>query len=442
MEQIFIPYLSKPVLIRGETALIYDLSITHPIKHFKLGADARKILSLIKLGRVTSPDRNLFNTLEKTQAIKILSLPKPKSRIDSAVIESSLGGPTIWANLIDDKIKPDMVASYQNRLVKINGDEIKLKDLEQRFIFAQIVRVLLWLLKPRKTMIIGREIAAKLVDFLPKTNSTILETGFAEQYLPTDQFSSRILENALDEILFRNYTYPWDNLSHSILAAHCIRIANLNLFWSKELSNLVSDKYPDANIRFYPPTIDINMFSQVRHKKNTFPIKILASMGKHTTGKHGVRFLSIRTLLAALRKNNNFKLSILSENPTRLQQELDYPNDITFLPRKPHDRMPDVFANHDVYYRVQNDASLPISCLEAMASGMVAIASDQVKKAYPFLHHRENIILTPYDDQYALESELSFLSQSPTVVSEIGKQAHQLTSTHCDVEEFLRSIDW
>lgn len=363
-----------------------------------------------------------------------------------AVVDGSLGGPSLWAEMVFKRTQQAgrscLLASYHRRRLLLDRQALAEPEPWNKFTFIHVVRALVRSIHPARLLVVGREVGAKMFDLLEQVPGVVVETGFAERDITDAPVPEPVLARALDELLFRTDVFPWDSLAHALGSAQCLRSASRNIVWSATTHAELSRRFPEARITFLPPSINLAQFPRQPVTMGS-TLRILLGAGAHTSGPHAASFLSIRTLLEAARRTGRCRVKILTTDPGTLAKTLDGDTEsVELTSRVEHEQMPTLLARHDVYYRVQNDASLPLSCVEAMASGSVVVLNEAVMATYPALVPFENFVPVPFRSVDVLADVLRRLRDEPDLRARIGEAASHLAHRYCGLDSFLEEICW
>ena len=96
---------------------------------------------------------------------------------------------------------------------------------------------------------------------------------------------------------------------------------------------------------------------------------------------------------------------------------------VTFTGRVDPARMAECYASHDIYVQSPDIDNMPISVLEAYASGLPVVSTD-AGGVPAILTHGEDGLLAPLDDHLALASRILLLLEQPGVAFELAQHAH------------------
>jgi glycosyltransferase involved in cell wall biosynthesis len=105
----------------------------------------------------------------------------------------------------------------------------------------------------------------------------------------------------------------------------------------------------------------------------------------------------------------------------RLVSDLAVRN-VTFAGRVPPDRVPGLYADHDVYLQSPNIDNMPLSVLEAFASGVPVVSTD-VGGIPDIVTHRVTGLLAPAGDHAALAAHVLELVADPPLALSLARTA-------------------
>ena len=376
------------------------------------------------------------------EALKFLDLPIPKYA-ERLVVDGSIGGPSYWGRdchwVFQKHGLSSVFISFFFKEILIGSQSFKLPESITKYSYNQIIRCIIKNVNPKKIIVVSRELGSKLCDL--SYERILVETGFGEEDLlefekTNGKNSKEIIERALLEVLFRNNTYPWDSLAHLICASEAVKCSNTNVLWSEEAANRAKRVFKSSQIISQLPSFHIPVIIPAKAKEN---LKIIATTGSHIISNKTIHFLSIDILCKLLPSFPSLRLVLISRYPDRLEQFASKNITIERL-RDKHSSI-ERYRHCDVFFRVQNDSSLPMSCLEAMALEKVVIMNKAVKNASSQLKHEDNVLLTPFMNSLALQNVLEYLVKNRTRLSEIGKSARRFALNNCDIEKNLRNLN-
>jgi glycosyltransferase involved in cell wall biosynthesis len=109
---------------------------------------------------------------------------------------------------------------------------------------------------------------------------------------------------------------------------------------------------------------------------------------------------------------------------------------VTFAGRVHPDQMGDYYASHDIYMQSPDIDNMPISVLDAYASGL-PVVSTEAGGVPAILTHGEHGLLAPLDDHAALAARVLLLLEQPGLACELAERAR----VRCDDFQWLRVRD-
>ncbi|MFL6245532.1 MAG: glycosyltransferase family 4 protein [Thermoanaerobaculia bacterium] len=437
-----IPYFAAPVVLGRDEVLLYDDSYRQPVRHFRMSADAKQLLTRVQRGQPIAIDDAVQSFLAGLPFVSFYeaSIDTP----DSIIVDCDLGSPAVWANLVYDLEcarggRPLLLSLRQER-VAFAGNELPRFEPWDRRTFIVVARALMQRLRTSRMLVCGHEAGAKLFDLLSADDTWMIETGFAEWAAIPDA-PPALRTRVLDEVLFREHAFPWDNVAEAIAMGEAIAHSR-NFVWSETLAATLARQFPSAMTRFVAPSIDVALFS-VAHRERGGPLRILAGTGAHTAGPNGIGFLALHPLVEAVAAIDDCTLTIITGDEPRLRSllPLDHPR-IVVAGRTRRGDLPAIYAAHDVYYRLQDDGSIPLSCIEAMAAGMAVVLNEKTAPTFCELRGGTNVVHLPHGDTAALTEALRRLAADREAVARIGDAAVQTARSHCDVARALRQMGW
>ena len=123
----------------------------------------------------------------------------------------------------------------------------------------------------------------------------------------------------------------------------------------------------------------------------------------------------------------------------RLARRLGLRGRVRFVPRVPHENMPDVYGRADIFVAPgrrtpQGDVDgLPSALVEALASGLAVVVSD-LPGQLEAVRQGENGLVTPQEDVEALAGALETLAASEEERRRLGRAARQALPALLDGE--------
>ena len=440
---IRVPYISIPAALAGELLVTYATNRATPARHFRCKPQTLPIVTDLLVDRHPL-DLSDDHPLWRIPGVAIYELPKMRiPAVDVAIIDLSIGGPSLWASDVADTLieagRSVIFISQFCKVAAINGEALPPFPWASRTAFSHLTRCMVRLAHARQLLLIGREMGARMLDLMDRTPTTILETGFAESCLPGPEVPKEILELALKEVLLREDSFPWDNVSHAILASEAIRRARCNVTWSHVVAGLIQEKYPLSRVVCQSPSIRSERFPYTEITTSD-PLRVAFGGGAHTLGPRGREFLAADDVVKAVSMCKGAELTLLTSDPHRLRSHFSGISRVTIRPRLERQEMPAFMRGHQVYFRLQNDHSLPLSCVEAMSMGRVVILNERARDACDWLRHMDNCILVPFGNAEFLVSVFGILRSDKDLVRRIGSHARSAIEKHCSLSSAIEEL--
>jgi glycosyltransferase involved in cell wall biosynthesis len=98
---------------------------------------------------------------------------------------------------------------------------------------------------------------------------------------------------------------------------------------------------------------------------------------------------------------------------------------VHFHGRLPHDRMPDVWAGHDVFLQVSDFEGTSVSMLESMAHGVVPVVTAASSGIDGVIRDGRNGFVVPIGDMAAMAQVIGRLAADRSLLAHAGSAAHQ-----------------
>lgn len=455
-----------PVSFYEQLTLIYDFSYAKPVHHYKYPPSLTQALIKIVRGRIPVLSSEELQLIESLGFIGSLEIDTHAIPLEYLIMDASIGGPSLWARTLHkyliERGRQAVFISFSRREFFFGKERVDISKIPHRKIsYTSICRSLLQELNPTNCIIIGRDLAARMFDLLPSQKTAIIETGYGEESLHSFcSFNKDIEHELIEELTFREQGYPWDSFAHRYAASKSV-MSCINIIWSEPLAGKLQKKFPNAKVLFTPPCIRkdevhrsgiefprnrVLKICRRKHRKHSndsgrnCPLTILAGLGHHQSGVNSIDFLNIYPLLfCAQRMEHKVRVIFLTKEPEELQRQLlDEYHAIEIIPFVPQEEFFGLLSKIDVYYRVQNDASIPISVIESMNRGCVPIINKRCLETWSMMKEGRNVVTVKFGDSMELEQKLRRLVDKPSRIVSIGRHAEELTSMECNFEENLK----
>lgn len=182
-----------------------------------------------------------------------------------------------------------------------------------------------------------------------------------------------------------------------------------------------------------------NRFAGLRRELNLLPSKVLVGVVARLSREKGICYF-LDAIASLADDADAFEFVIIGEGPEagNLHQQarnLGISNRVNFLGRR--EDMPEVFASIDILVQPSLDEGLPISVLEAMASGCTVIATS-VGALPSVITSEETGILIPPGDAQQISSAIRRTGGDPTLRAQLGGSAQRRVQTTFSAEEMSR----
>lgn len=212
-----------------------------------------------------------------------------------------------------------------------------------------------------------------------------------------------------------------DHLARSPLARRWAARANRTVVPSPFLAEVFSRFGVHASVT--PNLIDVDRFA-FRERR---PIRPRLLSTRNLNAPYNVA-CTVRAFRFIQKAWPEATLTIVGTGPHRpaleqLVSELALRH-VQFLGRIEPDRMQDVYADHDVYVQSPDIDNMPLSVLEAFASGLPVVSTD-VGGVPAILHHQTHGLLVPPDDDAALAEAIAYLLNDPDTARDMARAARQ-----------------
>lgn len=171
-----------------------------------------------------------------------------------------------------------------------------------------------------------------------------------------------------------------------------------------------------------PNIADLSLF--VLTKKNLFLPKIL--IARHLEPVYNTK-CAIKGYSEILKKYPEAVLTIAGDGSERIALEsmvekLGLSKSVIFLGRVPNNKMKSIYKNSDIFINTSRVDNMPVSIMEAFASGCPVITTNVGGIPY-LVNHMENGILIDSDDHKALANAVSFVVEHPEKANQLVNSA-------------------
>jgi len=190
----------------------------------------------------------------------------------------------------------------------------------------------------------------------------------------------------------------------------CKKAAHLNCVSEMQKKGLDQMKIENKRISIIPMGVDEAFLEVGKNRKmrlNKRPSTILSN--RNLLPIYNVSLL-IRAIPMVLKEEWKVRFLIAGDGSEREElekkaRELNVSMSVKFLGRVPHDNMPNVLAETDIYVSTSPYDGTSVSLLEAMASGVFPVVTD-IPSNREWITHGENGFLVPVDEEKILASKI------------------------------------
>jgi glycosyltransferase involved in cell wall biosynthesis len=175
------------------------------------------------------------------------------------------------------------------------------------------------------------------------------------------------------------------------------------------------------NATAVPNVVDHNRFTF----RERFPVRPKILSTRNFDGLYNVA-CTLRAFNLVQKSWPNAELTLVGSGPLErelraLAAELGLRN-VTFAGRVSPDRIAQYYAEHDIYVQSPNIDNMPVSVLEAYASGL-PVVSTEAGGVPAILTHGEDGLLAPLDDPLALAARMLLMLEQPGVARDMARHA-------------------
>jgi len=140
----------------------------------------------------------------------------------------------------------------------------------------------------------------------------------------------------------------------------------------------------------------------------------------------------------------NWHLTLAGDGPDRhfLEQQVQrfgIANKVDFLGRVSTSVVPDLLAGHDIFVLSSRNEGLPLSLLEAMASGLPCIATDVGSVKEVLIHEKTGLLVQP-NNPIQLKEALEQMITDVELRKRCSIAARTLVKEKCNEDKFLTYI--
>ncbi|MGM7702940.1 glycosyltransferase [Pseudalkalibacillus sp. Hm43] len=228
------------------------------------------------------------------------------------------------------------------------------------------------------------------------------------------------------------YDFPRRNLINRNVIRYVLKQADVICATSNALMNETLNYVQDKPLVITPFGVDTTRFSPKDHhneNRKTVTVGIVKGMEE----KYGIEYLikAFRYLKNQLtvEEFSNLHLKIVGDGPSleyykRLAKKYRLENTITFTGKVPHDQVPQVISDMDIFVVPSLIESFGVAAVEAQACGVPVIASDVGGLPEVVLDGKTGYIVPPKDPK-AIAKKITQLMIDPALRKKMGEQGVQ-----------------
>jgi glycosyltransferase involved in cell wall biosynthesis len=186
----------------------------------------------------------------------------------------------------------------------------------------------------------------------------------------------------------------------------------------------------EETISVFPMCIDENFLEVGKDRKRSLdsgPLTVLSN--RNLLPIYNVSLL-IRAIPMVLKEEPNIRFFIAGDGPERdhLEKEakkLNVNSAVQFLGRVPHEEMPNLLTQADIYVSTSLYDGTSVSLLEAMACGTFPIVTD-IPSNQEWISDGENGFLIPIGDEAAFARKIVEATKNDKLLSEVRSRNPKL----------------
>jgi glycosyltransferase involved in cell wall biosynthesis len=237
--------------------------------------------------------------------------------------------------------------------------------------------------------------------------------------------------------------YPYQSTTGQKFIRSAIGLSDRVIAVSQRSANELRSIVPSVSISVIPNVIDTSAFrtGQTRSKNEakgqTVKLLFVGAVGKLKGEKDLIKALAILRI-----SHPNMKVSFLGYGAEKLQSYCDalgVTDLVDHLGPVPMDKRLEFFHQADIFILPTYAEAMPISIIEAMASGL-AIISTPVGGIPELIEDQENGLLFACGDIDALAQKIAFLIDNAEARVALGTRARQKVSEQMDFEAYLEKL--
>ena len=248
---------------------------------------------------------------------------------------------------------------------------------------------------------------------------------YGKPYVAT--YGYRYFENArIEGMKLRAYLFLW----RARLGA---RFANRVIVTTDEMASYVSGFVPAQKILSVPNGVDTSLFRPFEARPDHRP-QVVIYVGWLSPQKN--LFMLIDAL--ALIREPEFKLILVGDGELRTELEahaLQKNIPVEFAGVMPHQELPDILNNADVFVLSSLAEGHPKVLLEAMSCGLPCVGTN-VQGTREVIRHGENGLLCELTKE-DLANKVALVLSNPTMAARLGRQARAFITENFELDRLV-----
>lgn len=255
--------------------------------------------------------------------------------------------------------------------------------------------------------------------------------GYAER--PCKGLGVDVARWLVDSVLLRNLTLRGLSLRHATCISDCVR------------RNLVRQGVPVEDARVIYQGIPLERFPCKADPGGLHDALRLLYVGQLHAYK-GVHTLIEAAHVLAERLRRDVRVTVAGRGPIDYEERLKQqagagPAMVDFLGQVPHDRLPGLYREHDVFiFPSIWQEPFGLTHLEAMASGLPLVSTADGGHG-EFLADGQNALIFPPGDTDALVDRLERLARDAALRRRLARDGRAHVATHLTLEHYVDQLE-
>ena len=217
----------------------------------------------------------------------------------------------------------------------------------------------------------------------------------------------------------------WDKLSKRLLLSRAAKITATSQFLASRTAGLTNESNP---IHVIPFGVDCQMFKPVSKDVSRQHNNIRISFIKHLNPKYGPDYL-VKSMALILAKHKNAELIMAGAGEMRngliqLAKSLSIADQINFIGPIPHQHVPLLLRQTDIFAMPSNSESFGVAAVEAQAMGIPVVATNVGGIPEVVIHGVTGILVDPKNEQQLADAIMTLI-ENPELRMKIGKAGRQ-----------------